>query len=85
MGGEKVMRSAVTQSLVHYLAERPHQGLDNELTMPLEHPTVVDANIDSSERIGDCSAPIAAQLGFGNLFCDQTANSDSNVQATDSK
>ena len=50
--GEKAMRNAVKQYLAHYHAERPHQGLDNELIVPLELPPVVDANIESNERLG---------------------------------
>lgn len=49
--GEKAMRNAVNQYLAHYHAERPHQGLGNKLIVPLEHPPVVDANIESNERL----------------------------------
>ncbi len=50
--GEEATRNAVNQYLAHYHAERPHQGSNNELVVPLKLPTVVDANIESSERIG---------------------------------
>ncbi|MDB4368201.1 hypothetical protein N9Z38_01590 [Mariniblastus sp.] len=29
-----------------------HQGLDNKLIVPLKHTPVVDANIESNERLG---------------------------------
>lgn len=50
--GETAMRNAVNQYLVCYHAERAHQGLDNELIVPLEEWPVVDSNIESSERLG---------------------------------
>ena len=50
--GEKAMRNAVGQYLAHYHAERPHQGLGNELIVPLEHPPDVSAKIETTERLG---------------------------------
>ena len=49
---EKAMRNAVGQYLAHYHAERPHQGLGNELIMPFKEPPALNANIESSERLG---------------------------------
>jgi hypothetical protein len=50
--GEKAMRNAVGQYLVHYHAERPHQGLANDLIVPHEHPPNVSAKIETTERLG---------------------------------
>jgi hypothetical protein len=50
--GEKAMRNAVNQYLDHYHAERPHQGLDNELIVPFEEPSAMNSNIESNERLG---------------------------------
>jgi putative transposase len=50
--GEKSMRNAVTQYLAHYHAERPHQGLNNELIVLLEHLLAMNAKIESSARLG---------------------------------
>jgi putative transposase len=50
--GEKAMRKAVNQYLEHYHAERPHQGLDNELIVPFKEPPALNANIESTERLG---------------------------------
>jgi len=50
--GEKSMRNAVNQYLEHYHAERPHQGLGNELIVPFDQPTNADAKIETTERLG---------------------------------
>ena len=50
--GENSMRNTVGQDLAHYQAERPHQGLDNELIVPFEQPPVSDAKVESNERLG---------------------------------
>lgn len=50
--GETAMRNAVTQYLAHYHADRPHQGLGNELIVPLERPLTMNSKIESSERLG---------------------------------
>ncbi len=50
--GENAMRNAVKQYLSHYHTERPHQGLDNELIVPMQPSPAMDANIESSERLG---------------------------------
>ena len=43
--GEKAMRNAVNQYLAHYHAERPHQGLNNELIVPLELPPLRENSV----------------------------------------
>lgn len=50
--GEKAMRNAVEQYLAHYHAERPHQGLGNELIEPLEPPPDTGTKIETTERLG---------------------------------
>lgn len=50
--GEKALRNAVGQYLDYYHAERPHQGLCNELIMPLEHPPDTSTKIETTERLG---------------------------------
>lgn len=50
--GEKATRKAVRKYLEHYHAERCHQGLGNELILPMEHPPNLDADIESTERLG---------------------------------
>lgn len=50
--GEKSLRNAVSQFLFHYHTERPHQGLGNELLVPLDHPPVLEAKIETTERLG---------------------------------
>ena len=50
--GENAMRNAVKQYLSHYHTERPHQGLDNELIVPMQPSPAMNANIESSERLG---------------------------------
>ena len=50
--GKKALRNAVNQYREHYHAERPHQGLDNELVVPMEQPPALNGNIESSERLG---------------------------------
>ena len=49
--GEKAMRNAVNQYLAHYHAERPHQGLGNELIVPMQPPSS-DGKIEATERLG---------------------------------
>ena len=36
--GENATRNAVRQFLIHYHTDRCHQGLGNELIVPMEHP-----------------------------------------------
>jgi transposase InsO family protein len=49
---EKSMRNAVGQFLFHYHTERPHQGLNNELIVPLEQPPIFGDKIETNERLG---------------------------------
>jgi transposase InsO family protein len=60
--GEKAMRNAVNQYLEHYHAERPHQGMGNELIAPLEQTPSMSAKIETTERLGGllCSCRRAA-------------------------
>jgi hypothetical protein len=46
------MRNAISQQLSHYIAERPHQSLDNELIESLEQPPIVGDKIETKERLG---------------------------------
>jgi putative transposase len=50
--GEKTMRNAVGQFVFHYHNERPHQGLNNELIVPLEQPPIFGDKIETTERLG---------------------------------
>jgi putative transposase len=50
--GEKMTRNSVRQYLVHYHTERCHQGLDNSLIEPFERQPDVNAEIETTERLG---------------------------------
>ncbi len=50
--GETATRKAVRAFLVHYHTERNHQGLNNELIVPIERPPDIDAEIETTERLG---------------------------------
>ena len=50
--GEIATRRAVRAFLVHYHTERNHQGLDNELIVPMVRPPDMDAEIETTERLG---------------------------------
>jgi putative transposase len=50
--GENATRNAVRAYLVHYHTERNHQGIDNELIVPLSRPPDMDAEIETTERLG---------------------------------
>ena len=50
--GEKAMCNSVREYLAHYHTERNHQGLDNELIVPLAHAPDVDTEIKTTERLG---------------------------------
>ena len=50
--GEKATRKAVREYLEHYHAERCHQGLGNELILPMDQPPKLDADIETTERLG---------------------------------
>ena len=50
--GEKATRNAVLQYLEHYHVDRCHQGLGNELIVPLERPPDEGTEIVEIERLG---------------------------------
>ena len=50
--GERSIRNAVKEYLKHYNAERNHQGLNNQLIIPLERPPDMDDPIETVERLG---------------------------------
>jgi putative transposase len=50
--GETATRKAVRAFLVHYHTERNHQGLNNELIVPIERPPDMKAEIETTERLG---------------------------------
>ncbi len=50
--GENATRKAVRTFLVHYHTERNHQGLDNKLIVPMDRPPDIDAEIETTERLG---------------------------------
>jgi hypothetical protein len=37
---------------LHYHSERNHQGLGNELIVPLDRPPDINAKIETTERLG---------------------------------
>ncbi len=50
--GETATRKAVRSFLVHYHTERNHQGLGNELIVLMDRPPDLDAEIETTERLG---------------------------------
>jgi transposase InsO family protein len=50
--GEKAMRNAVNQYLEHCHAERPHQGLGNDLIVPMPPSPSINGKIEAAERLG---------------------------------
>ncbi len=50
--GENATRKAVRVYLEHYHTERNHQGLGNELIVPMDRPPDLDAEIETTERLG---------------------------------
>ena len=50
--GENMLRNAVRQYLVHYHAERNHQGLDHRLIEPGDEVGRRDGEIQCRERLG---------------------------------
>ena len=50
--GKQMLDYATEQYLTHYHRERPHQGLDNELIIPLERPPDPEGNIHVEKRLG---------------------------------
>jgi putative transposase len=50
--GETATRKAVGAFVAHYHTERNHQGLDNELIVPMDRPPDMKAEIETTERLG---------------------------------
>ncbi|MDG2224594.1 MAG: integrase core domain-containing protein, partial [Rubripirellula sp.] len=50
--GETATRRAVRAFLTHYHTERNHQGLGNELIVPMVRPPDIDAEIKTTEHLG---------------------------------
>ena len=50
--GETATRRAVHAFVTHYHTERNHQGLDNELIIPMARSPDMDAEIETTERLG---------------------------------
>ncbi len=50
--GENATRRGVRAFVTHYHTERNHQGLDNELIVPIDRPPDIDAEIETTERLG---------------------------------
>ena len=50
--GEDHLRRALRQYIAHYNAERPHQGIDNELIAPSTTRAAQSGTIVEPERLG---------------------------------
>jgi hypothetical protein len=50
--GESSLRTAVQEYIAHYHTERNHQGLDNQLIIPLPQTGNTAGNIKRTERLG---------------------------------
>jgi putative transposase len=50
--GETATHKAVGAFVAHYHTERNHQGLDNELIVPMDRPPDMKAEIETTERLG---------------------------------
>ena len=50
--GEDSLRTAVVEYLAHYHLERNHQGLNNQLIIPMEKPPDIELPIRKTERLG---------------------------------
>ena len=50
--GETATRRAVRSYVTHYHTERNHQGLENDLIVPMVRPPDMDAEIETTERLG---------------------------------
>ena len=50
--GENATRRAVRSYIAHYHTERNHQGLANELIVPMDRPPDMEAEIETTERLG---------------------------------
>ena len=49
--GETATRRAVRNYVTHYHTERNHQGLDNELIVPMDRPPNMDAEVETTKRL----------------------------------
>lgn len=72
--GEHSLRNAVREYLLHYHTERNHQGLDNQLIIPLKRPPDTEATVETTERLGGMlrsyDAPPEAAASLIALHCD---------------
>jgi putative transposase len=50
--GETATRRAVRAFVTHYHTERNHQGLENQLIVPMAHPPDTDKKIETTEHLG---------------------------------
>ncbi|MCP4887392.1 MAG: transposase [Planctomycetaceae bacterium] len=50
--GETATRKAVRAFVIQYHTERNHQGLGNNLIVPMVRPPDMDAEIETTERLG---------------------------------
>ncbi len=50
--GKRMLDHATGQYLIHYHTERPHQGLENELIIPLERPPDMNQPVRITKRLG---------------------------------
>ena len=50
--GKDSLRNTVREYLVHYHLERNHQGLDNQLIVPMEKPPDVNHSVQKTGRLG---------------------------------
>ena len=50
--GETAMRRAVRAFVTYYHTERNHQGLENQLIVPMAHPPDTDKKIETTEHLG---------------------------------
>jgi transposase InsO family protein len=50
--GEKSLRHAVREYLVHYHAERNHQGVGNVIPFPDDRTATTGQRVEKSERLG---------------------------------
>ncbi len=50
--GETATRRAVRAFVTHYHTERNHQGLENQLIVPMAHPPDTDKRIETTEHLG---------------------------------
>ena len=50
--GQASLRRGVTEFVVHYLGERNHQGLGNQLIQPGQRSSAEDASVRRRQRLG---------------------------------